>query len=393
MISLSQDPKEDTFVQNPYPFYEEARAKGGQIFHWTDYDMPVALSYAAVSAIFRDRRFGREAPEGMEPLKPPHQAAFWAVEDHSLLQLEPPRHTRLRKLILHGFTSRRIGGMEDEIRTLCHQLIDKLPTSSADLLPTYANLVPVIVIARLLGVPDEHAPKFLDWSHDMVGMYQAGRTHEMEVAAAKASADFTAFLTAYLDEKRAQPGDDLLTELLAAEEDGEKLSTAELLTTAILLLNAGHEATVHTLGNAVKAVLTHGAQSAVTGGQVELVVEEAMRYDPPLHLFTRYAYDDVEIAGHIIPKNSEIGLALAAANRDPDRWSEPARFIADRPAQTHTAFGAGTHFCIGAPLARLELRVALEVLFDRHPTLALAATPHYDATYHFHGLKSLPVTY
>ncbi len=390
MITLSQSPTDDGFVQNPYTFYEAARADAGELFFWQDYAIPSALSYATVSAILRDRRFGREPPAGHEPEKPPHQAAFWALEDHSLLQLEPPRHTALRRLVLHGFTSRRIAGMGDEITALCHELIDALPPGGADLLPHFVNRLPVIVIARLLGVPDTHADKLLGWSHAIVGMYQAKRTYQMEVAAAAASQEFADFLSDYINFRRSRPGDDLITELIAAEEDGNKLTMQEMLTTCILLLNAGHEATVHTLGNGVAALLAGGHWgSPVT----DAMIEEILRYDPPLHMFTRYAYEDVEIAGHLIPKNSEIGCLLGAANRDPNRWDEPAAFRPERPVKTNTSFGAGTHFCIGAPLARLELNCALSVLFARLPNLALAEAPRYASTYHFHGLETQPVTY
>ncbi len=227
----------------------------------------------------------------------------------------------------------------------------------------------------------------------MVGVYQAGRTHAMEVAAATAAQDFSAFLRAYIDDRRARPGDDLITHLIAAEEAGEKLSTDELITTCILLLNAGHEATVHTIGNGVKALLDHATPaSALAPDAIDATVEEILRYDPPLHLFTRWAYEEIEVAGHVFKPGDQVGCLLAAANRDPQMWEDPARFDPTRPAKPNLSFGMGLHFCVGAPLARLELQIALPILFARLPGLRMACAAQYANNYHFHGLKSLWLT-
>jgi len=390
MQSLSQSPKDPGFVQNPYPFYERARA-AGPFFHWTDYDLTCTGNAAAVNAIFRDRRFGREP---VEPLPvPPHLAPFYAVEAHSMLELEPPRHTRLRNLVLRAFTSRRIAGLAPDITQLATELAEAMPQGEFDLLTSFAQPLPVRIIARLLGVPEEMAPDLLRWSNAMVGMYMAGRTREMEDRAVAATEAFVAFLRAYVDERRARPADDLITQLIAAEAEGEKLSTDELITTCILLLNAGHEATVHTIGNGVKTLLeTATPLSALDPENVEATVEEILRYDPALHMFTRHAYEDIEVMGHQFRRGDQVGLLLAAANRDPGNWHEPARFNPARPPKPHASFGAGLHFCVGAPLARLELQIALPILFRLHPKLRLAAPPEYGDVYHFHGLKALSVT-
>ncbi len=390
MQSLSQSPKDPGFVQNPYPFYERARA-AGPFFHWTDYDLTCTGNAAAVNAIFRDRRFGREP---VEPLPvPPHLAPFYAVEAHSMLELEPPRHTRLRNLVLRAFTSRRIASLAPDITQLATELAEAMPQGEFDLLTTFAQPLPVRIIARLLGVPEEMAPDLLRWSNAMVGMYMAGRTREMEDRAVAATEAFVAFLRAYVDERRARPADDLITQLIAAEAEGEKLFTDELITTCILLLNAGHEATVHTIGNGVKTLLeTATPLSALDPENVEATVEEILRYDPALHMFTRHAYEDIEVMGHQFRRGDQVGLLLAAANRDPGNWHDPARFNPARPPKPHASFGAGLHFCVGAPLARLELQIALPILFRLHPKLRLAAPPEYGDVYHFHGLKALSVT-
>lgn len=389
---LRQSPTDPAFVQDPYPFYEAARA-AGPLFRWEDYAMTAAVAHAAVSAILRDRRFGREPPADCRPPVPAGLADFFAVEAHSMLELEPPRHTRLRNLVLRAFTSRRIAALAPEIAALAHGLIDAMPAEGAvDLLPAFAQRLPVVVIARLLGVPESMAPQLLAWSNAMVGIYQARRTPAMEVAANAAARDFAAFLRGHVAERRTRPADDLITHLIAAEEEGSRLSPDELVATCILLLNAGHEATVHTLGNGVKALLEAGEPARMLDpSAVEGTVEEILRFDPPLHLFTRWAYTEVEVMGRRIAAGEQVACLLAAANRDPALWEAPDRFDPRRPARAHLSFGAGLHFCVGAPLARLELQVALPVLFARRPGLRLAAPPCYADLYHFHGLERLMV--
>jgi len=383
---VSQNPLDAGFVQDPYPAYDRMRALGSLV-HWQDYNMPCALSYAAANAILRDRRFGRM------PLDPPdlpaHLAPFYAVEAHSMLELEPPRHTRLRSLVLRAFTSRRIVALAPEIAALSHQLIDQFPDGPFDLLTEFAQPLPVTIIARLLGVPENLAPDLLRWSNAMVGMYQAGRTRADEDRAIAATTEFVDFMRGYIAARRQTPRDDLITHLIAAEAEGERLTTDEMISTCILLLNAGHEATVHSIGNAAKTLLQtgHYGQPPIT----DALVEESLRFDPPLHLFTRWAYDDIDVVGHVIPKGTQIACLLGAANRCPKHWDAPHRFDPTRSPQANLAFGAGLHFCLGAPLARLELVHALGALVARLPGLRLAQTPLYADIYHFHGLKSLMV--
>ncbi len=386
MKSLSQSPLDPAFVQDPYPFYETARSHG-PFFHWVDYDAIATPNAAACAAIFRDRRFGREAPAERAPKIPPHLAPFYAVEAHSMLELEPPRHTRLRGLVLRAFTSRRIQALAPEIAALSHQLIDAFPQGEFDLLQHFAQKLPVIIIARLLGVPETMSDDLLHWSNAMVGMYMAGRDRAREDRAVTATEAFVAFMRSYIEARRAEPRDDLITALIAAEETGEKLSTDELITTCILLLNAGHEATVHTIGNGVKTLLETG--NSITPETAEACSEEILRFDPALHIFTRWAYEDVEVMGHRFARGDQVSLLLAAANRDPGVWEDPASFHPSRSAKAHVSFGGGLHFCVGAPLARLELQIALPILFQRLPKLRLTTKPRYADVYHFHGLKSL----
>ncbi len=310
-----------------------------------------------------------------------------------MLELEPPRHTRLRGLVLRAFTTRRIAALSEGIESLCHELIDAFPEGEFDLIDALAAPLPVRVICRLLGVPEDMGPQFLQWSNAMVSMYQARRTHEIEIAAAEAAQEFSDYIRSYVDQRRSSPGEDLISELIAAEEDGEKLSTDELITTCILMLNAGHEATVHSFGNGVKALLEHETpHSAYIPDAIAQTVEEVLRYDPPLHMFTRYAYETIEVGRHTFQRGDQVALLLAAANRDPGPWENPEDFQPQRPIKTNSSFGAGLHFCVGAPLARLELSLALPILFERCPNLQITQTPRYANVYHFHGLERLMVT-
>jgi unspecific monooxygenase len=389
MQRITQDPTEPAFVQDPYAFYHRARALG-PIVWWEDYAMPAALSHGAVNAILRDRRFGREAPPEAHAAVPERLAPFYAIEAHSMLELEPPRHTRLRGLVLRAFTARRIAALEPEIAALAHRLVDALPEAGGDLLAGVAQPLPVIVIARLLGVPEAMAPDLLRWSNAMVAMYQARRTPADEDAAVAAARDFSAFLRDHIAQRRTRPAD----HLIAAEEAGERLSTDEMIATCILLLNAGHEATVHTIGNGVVALARlRDPQAALAPDRVEATVEEVLRFDPPLHLFTRWVYAPAEVMGHSFAPGDRVACLLGAANRDPRVYDRPDRFDPRRPQAQNLAFGAGLHFCVGAPLARLELRVVLPILFDRLAGLRPRGRPRYADLYHFHGLAALPAVW
>lgn len=393
MERLIQSPLEPAFVQDPYAVYDRARAAGPVVF-WENYGMLAAFDAATVQALLRDRRLGREKPTHLRAPYPDHLAAWAAVEETSMLDMEPPHHTRLRGLVLRAFTSRRIANLQPDIEAVTAELLAALPQDAPfDLIPRFCTQLPVHIIARLLGVPEEMSDRLLAWSNAMVAMYQAGRTRAVEDAANAASLAFTAFLTDYIEKRRNDPRDDLITQLIAAEADGARLSTAELIGTCVLLLNAGHEATVHSLGNAVKCLLEHETPvDALAPGHIAATVEELLRYDPPLHMFTRFAYEDIALGDITLKKDQEIALILGAAGRDPALYTDPHRFDPGRMSKPHAAFGGGLHFCVGAPLARLELQIALPALFDHLPHMRLAETPRYAMSYHFHKLDRLIIT-
>ena len=384
MLHLAQRPTDPAFVQDPFPFYLRARAEG-PLFYWDDYGMVCATSALAVATLLRDRRFGREIPADLAQPHPPHAEPFYALEAHSMLELEPPRHTGLRAQVLRAFTTRQVARMADGVAELAEAQLAGI-TGRFDLIEVLARRVPVVTVARLLGLPEAMAETMLGWSHAMVGMYQARRSPEVERAAARAAAEFAGFMRDWIAERRRRPADDLVTALIEAGE----LDEDELVATCILLVNAGNEAVTHALGNGVRLLLDHGFDpDALSPDRIGATVEELLRFDPPLHLFTRMAYEEVELFGHRFARGEEVALLLAAANRDPQFWPDPERFDLDRGVKAHAAFGAGIHFCVGAPLARLELRSVIPILFRRFPGLRLAEPPAYADLYHFRGLERL----
>ena len=310
-----------------------------------------------------------------------------------MLELEPPKHTRLRSLVLRAFTTRRINTLQPEIAALSNKLLDNIKSENVDILKEFATPLPVIVIARLLGVPETMAKNLLSWSNDMVMMYQARRTRELEIQANSSTKEFVNFMEKYIEEKRYKPEDDLISHLIAAEEDGEKLTKDELISTCILLLNAGHEATVHTLGNGIKAIIEYGEDKSCLSPQyINATVEEILRYDPPLHIFTRYAYEDIIFRNHEFKSGDEVALVIGAAGRDKRHWKSAEDFDPFRPIKKNLSFGSGIHFCVGAPLARLELLTAIPILFNKFPQITLTNNPLYSNLYHFHGLRELNVS-
>ena len=395
--SVALDPRDPGFVQDPYPFYAEWRALT-PVFHWTDLDLWCFARHEDVSTLLRDRRFGRQIlhlatrEELGWPEAPGHLTPFYEFEKHSLLELEPPVHSRLRGFINPSFLPRQIARLQPRIEQLANDLIDRFPAGQhVDLLASFAEPVPVMVIAGFLGVPEDMAPRILAWSHDMVAMYQVRRDRAIEDRAVAATVAFSAYMRELLSERRRCPGEDFLSQLVSARDgQGNTLTEDELITTAILLLNAGHEATVHALGNGVQALLKNACAADFLANPAACS-EEMLRFDTPLHMFRRYALEDLDYQGVALRKGDQVGLLLGSANRDEAKFPQAGTFRPDRAPNPHVSFGAGIHFCIGAPLARLEMQTALRVLFERLPHLRLDSPAVYRDTWHFHALESLPV--
>lgn len=394
---FKQDPKSKAFYNDPYSFYRKLHKVSGPVF-WEDYGFWCLCEFQSVYGALRDSRLARLPPAGhAAPEHPPHLQTFAEVERHSLLALEPPQHTRIRKCVNQAFVNRQVLQMRAEITELANSLVDTFEQlGKIDLLKHYATPLPVTVIAKLLGVPSSECESLLAWSHAMVRVYTLTQSVEEEHLANQASADFRDLLLKLIRHKRRSPCDDLLSQL-AKPGDGA-LNDAEIVSVAVLLLNAGHEATVHQIGNAINLLLIHDLPQgwqinwSDSTDRTDAIVVEAMRFDAPLHLFTRYAQESFELhSGVTIEKGEQIALLLGAANRDPKRFSSADTFLPARDDGAYVSLGAGTHFCVGASLAKLEMEIALGTLFKRLPTLQLSQPAQYQNSYHFHGLSALEV--
>jgi unspecific monooxygenase len=372
-------------------------------FYWEEQRQWFFTGYDHVNALLRDRRFGRQILHvaSREELGLPepeaHLAHFDLAERHSLLEIEPPEHTRLRTMVNRAFVSRHIEKLRPEIAELAERLIDGFEKDGqTELLSSFADIIPVTMIARMIGIPDEMGPQLLRWSHDYVGMYMFKRSKEDEYAADQAAKEFADYVKTLIAERRNDPREDLLTHMIHTEHKGQYLTDDELVSTTIVLLNAGHEATVHQIGNSMRVILEGGLpvadlfrDEAVT----ERTVEETLRICAPVHIFQRWALEDVEIDGVALKRGDKVSLILAAANLDPKKFTDPLVFRPDRQEAANLSFGAGIHFCIGAPLARLELNTVLPILFRRLPGMRISETPQVKDVYHFHGLERLDLTW
>jgi cytochrome P450 len=368
-------------------------------FFWEEQRQWFFTGYEHVNALLRDRRFGRQIlhiasrEELGLPEPQPHLANFDRAERHSLLEIEPPEHTRLRTLVNRAFVSRNIERLRPEIADLAERLIDGFEKDGrTELLASFADIIPVTLIARMIGIPDDMGPQLLKWSHDYVRMYMFKRTAEDEIAADRSAQEFADYVKTLIAERRKTPREDLLSHMIHTEQKGQYLTDDELVSTTIVLLNAGHEATVHQIGNSVRVILESGLPASDMfrdEAATARTVEETLRICAPVHIFQRWALEDVEIDGVSFRRGDKVSLILAAANLDPDKFSDPLAFKPDRAEAPNLSFGAGIHFCIGAPLARLELNTVLPILFRRLPGLRLAETPRVKDVYHFHGLERL----
>ncbi|MGM4909208.1 cytochrome P450 [Hyphomicrobiales bacterium] len=399
---VSLDGSDPAFYGNPNAVYAALHAHC-PTFYWEQQKQWFVTGYDHVNGLLRDRRFGRQIlhiasrEELGLPEPEPHLAAFDLAERYSLLELEPPEHTRLRTLVNRAFVSRHVEKMKPEIEELTNRLIDAFADKGeVELLSAFADIIPVTMIARMIGIPEEMGPQLLKWSHAYVRMYMFGRTRADEDAAEQAAREFSDYVKTVIAVRRSEPRDDLLTHMIHTEHKGQYLTEDELISTTIVLLNAGHEATVHQIGNSVRIILDSGYNPAELFRDetaTERTVEESLRICAPVHIFQRWALEPAEIDGIAFKRGDKVSMILAAANHDPAKFSDPLTFKPDRNEAPNLSFGAGIHFCIGAPLARLELNVVLPILFKRLPGLKLAKTPVVKDVYHFHGLDRLDLVW
>ncbi|MCW2677454.1 MAG: Cytochrome, partial [Modestobacter sp.] len=322
------------------------------------------------------------------------------IHRNAILEMEPPDHTRLRRLISTAFARGHVERLRPWVQELADSLVDGLVerssgTESVDLLTGMAEELPVAVIAELLGVPAADRPLLRPWSNAIVKMYEYGRTTQVEDDAERSAAEFVAYLRALAADRRAAPAEDLLSHLVTMRDaEGDRLTEDELVTTCILLLNAGHEATVNVTGNGLLALLEHPDQLRrlrEDPGLLPTAIEELMRFDSPLQLFERTATEDVAIGGVTVAAGAKIAALLGSANRDPAVFADADAFDVGRADNPHITFGAGVHFCIGAPLARVELQASFGALLGRTSVLELGAPAVRRPEFVMRGLRELPL--
>ncbi|MEU9155843.1 cytochrome P450 [Streptomyces sp. NPDC048417] len=395
------DPWDPDFLADPYPAYAELRSRG-RVQYFEPTDQWLVPHHADVSALLRDRRlgrayqhrfshedFGRTAP-------PPEHEPFHTLNDHGMLDLEPPDHTRIRRLVSKAFTPRTVERLKPYVAKLAGELVDDLVhKGGGDLLADVAEPLPVAVIAEMLGIPEADRAPLRPWSADICGMYELNPSQDTAVKAVRASVEFSDYLRGLIAERRDEPGEDLISGLIAAHDEGDRLTEQEMISTAVLLLNAGHEATVNATVNGWYALFRNPAQLAALRSDHALVptaVEELMRYDTPLQLFERWVLDEIEIDGTTIPRGAEIAMLFGSANHDPEVFHRPGELDLTRSENPHISFSAGIHYCIGAPLARIELAASMTALLEKAPTLSLAEEPQRKPNFVIRGLEGLRVT-
>ncbi|MFE4665638.1 cytochrome P450 [Streptomyces sp. NPDC056716] len=399
-ISQVFAPWDPAFLADPYPAYAELRARG-RVIRYEPSDQWLVPHHADVSALLRDRRLGRTyqhrfSHEDFGRTAPPaEQEPFHTLNDHGMLDLEPPDHTRIRRLVSKAFTPRTVERLKPYVERLAGELVDDLVRrGGGDLLAEVAEPLPVAVIAEMLGIPEGERAPLRPWSADICGMYELKPSPETAERAVRASVEFSEYLRELIAERRKEPGEDLISGLIEAHDEGDRLTEQEMISTAVLLLNAGHEATVNATVNGWWALFRNPDQLAALRADHSLVpsaVEELMRYDTPLQLFERWVLDDIEIDGRLIPRGSELALLFGSANHDPAVFRAPGRLDLTRADNPHISFSAGIHYCIGAPLARIELAASMTALLEKAPTLRLAADPRRKPNFVIRGLEGLSV--
>ena len=399
-VEFAFAPDDLGFIADPYPVYTQMRERA-PIWYHEPTDHWLVSRFADVNALLRDRRFGRTYhhvathAEMGRPEEPDWHGPFWHLIRSGILDMEPPDHTRVRALVSKAFTPRMVEGMRDRIQGMMDGLVDGVEGGGEfDLISTLAEPLPVAVIAELLGVPNEDRGLLRPWSADICGMYELRPSEETARTAVRACVEFSDYLRTLSRERRADPRDDLISALAQVLDEGERLTEDELIGTCVLLLNAGHEATVNVTGNGWWSLFRNPDQLARLrddAGLVPRAIEELMRWDTPLQMFERWVLEDSEICGAAVPKGAELGLLFGSANRDPAVFDRPDDLDVGRDPNPHVSFGAGVHFCLGAPLARLELETSFSTVLRRLPALQLVAEPRWKPNYIIRGLRELRV--
>ncbi len=384
------DPADPAFVADPYPVYARLREAGPQ---WCpSAGVWLIARHAQVAALLRDRRLGRVFAER----EPAASFTCWnMINKLNMLELEPPDHPRQRRLVSRAFTPRRVEELRPRIRAQCDRLVSAALTEGDgqfDVVGALAEPLAVGVIGALLGIPENDWAQLRPWSNAIVALYELDVTAAAEREAERAAAEFVDYLRAQAQERRGTPADDLLSALVQASDGGDRLSADEVVAVSILLLNAGHEATVNVIGGGIVSLVGHPDQLAALPPEPEQLteaVDELIRYDTPLSMFTRTAFEDIDLGTAVVPAGERVGLLLGAANRDPDAFDRPDRLDVKRSDNPHVGFGGGIHFCLGAPLAKLEIAEALAALLRAGRRWDVTEPVPLRTTWQFRGPTSL----
>ena len=386
-----------TFVADPYEQLKELREFGKPVWH-EGMQIFLAARHSDANDVFRNKSLGRIFTDKQPEFE--WETFNWLHSD-SILDSEPPKHTRLRSLVAKAFNRNKIEGMRPAVERITQQLLDVIDEKvksgeTFDLIADYAEPLPVKIIADLLGFPESEEHLLRPWSQSIVKMYEVNPSEQYQMDAKKAAAEFAEYVRSLAEHRKKNPGQDLITDLAMVEENGEKLNSHELVATCVLLLNAGHEASVNAFGNGMVAALERPDQAELlrenSRAITDTALEEFMRFDAPLHLFERTATIDTELGGVKIEKGQKIAALIGSANRDSSVFEKADEMDLTRDPNPHIGFGAGIHFCLGAPLARLEMSVSLPALWEKYPNMQLAGAPVRRPTFVLRGYESVSIS-
>ena len=391
------DFNDPAFVADPYSGLSELRSFGKPVWH-EGLNMFLAAVHGDANDVFRNKSLGRIFIDKKPEFE--WETFNWLHSD-SILDSEPPKHTRLRALVAKAFNRQKIEGMRPAIERITTQLLEQIDIKVKsgvifDLIADYAEPLPVRIIADLLGFPESEEHLLRPWSQAIVKMYEVNPTQQYQLEAQAAAGEFAAYVRDLAEHRKKNPGTDLITDLAMVEENGEKLNSHELVATCVLLLNAGHEASVNAFGNGMVAALKRPDQVRLLRENpraiTETALEEFMRFDAPLQLFERTATKDTQLGGVDIAEGQKIAALIGAANRDGGVFTDADEMDLTRDPNPHIGFGAGIHFCLGAPLARLEMGVSLPALWEKYPTMQLASEPIRRPTFVLRGYESVSIS-
>jgi len=383
------------FIKDPYPFMKDLREMSPVVLDKTT-DLQLVTRFDGVKNIQTSKNFSSSPPNDLEGsessiIDPKEYEYFWKTEEFSLLNLEGQLHGDLRNLVAKAFSNRQVQELRPFMENKSSNLLESLKGEEFDLLKDYAQPYSISVIGKLLGVPEDMYEKFLDWSNKIVKMYDLKVSDDDSADAENAAKEFYEYTLSLIEHKVNTPGNDMITRLANVTENDQKLTKNQIICTVILLLNAGHEATVNTIGNSIVTLANNNIDTLNLDKKYNIknIIEELIRFDSPLQFFQRWVLDDDYVGGIEVEKHSKVAILLGSANRDADNFLNPDKINFERSNLSHTSFGGGVHFCLGAHLARLELEVSFHNLFSN--SILLESQPERTGAFGIRGYKEIQV--